>query len=109
MLKNEEKAVVWHVDTFNLDPGGTLMVELTTDPTQVPGVEATNANVNGTILALYNRGFYDHELVYEDVADSPNLAVDELPSTSTTTRRSSSPCRSSTKMPSISRPPDTLG
>jgi len=33
--------------------------------------------VNGTILALYNRGFYDHELVYEDVADSPNLAVDE--------------------------------
>jgi hypothetical protein len=66
-----------HVDTFNLYPGGTLMVELTTNPTQVPGVEAANANVNGTILALYNRGFYDHELVYEDVADSPNLAVDE--------------------------------
>lgn len=86
------------------------MVELTTDPTQVPGVEATNANVNGTILALYNRGFYDHELVYEDVADSPNLAVDETTfDVDNNSAVLSSPCRSSTKMPSISRPPDTLG
>jgi hypothetical protein len=28
-----EKPSYAHVDTFNLDPGGTLMVELTTDPT----------------------------------------------------------------------------
>ena len=46
-------------DEFNLDEGGTLMVELTPEDDDVPGVEADTSNLNGRIFALYNPGFYD--------------------------------------------------
>ena len=73
MLQNEDEGPSdAHVDEFNLDDGGTLMVELTDDPEDdgVPGVEAETANVNGTIFALYNPGFYDDETRYEDVVET---------------------------------------
>ena len=71
MLQNEEEGPSdAHVDTFNLDDGGTLMVELTPEDDDVPGVEADTANVNGRIFALYNPGFYDDETRYEDVVET---------------------------------------
>ncbi len=48
------------------------MVELTDDPEEdgVPGIHANTANLNGTIFALYNPGFYEDETFYEDVIET---------------------------------------
>jgi hypothetical protein len=55
MLQNEaEGPSDAHVDEFDLEDGGTLMVELTPEDDLVPGVEANTAVVNGRIFALYN-------------------------------------------------------
>jgi outer membrane autotransporter protein len=79
MLQNEaEGPSDAHVDEFDLEDGGTLMVELTPEDDLVPGVEANTAVVNGRIFALYNPGFYDDETIYQDVveAGAGGLTVD---------------------------------
>jgi hypothetical protein len=80
LLQNEEEGPAeGDVDVFNLDAGGTLMVELTDDPATdgVPGIHANTANLEGTIFALYNPGFYEDETFYEDVIET-NVALNDL-------------------------------